>query len=172
MKKLFAITIGLGILFLMGCQKATITPETPIDEATGAIEATTGVALQSFEECVNAGFPIMESYPRQCNDGLATHTEILSGNQITGEIIEQQNQELSWEETKPQESTGTNLSMLQQKLRAMMERRNQQTTPPSPVQTSPTTVTPQTTVTTSWDEKVTEQDIENLEKIIDEIIKK
>jgi hypothetical protein len=31
--------------------------------------------IESFDDCINAGFPIMESYPRQCNDGTTTYTE-------------------------------------------------------------------------------------------------
>jgi putative hemolysin len=31
--------------------------------------------ISSFEECVAAGFPVMESYPRQCSDGVNTFTE-------------------------------------------------------------------------------------------------
>lgn len=31
--------------------------------------------VTSFEECVDAGFPVMESYPRQCSDGVIVFTE-------------------------------------------------------------------------------------------------
>ncbi|MFA5764210.1 MAG: hypothetical protein WC915_05380 [archaeon] len=31
--------------------------------------------ITNFEECVAAGFPVMESYPRQCSDGINTFTE-------------------------------------------------------------------------------------------------
>ena len=35
-------------------------------------------ALKSFEECVAAGFPVMESYPRQCRDGAGVlHNEAI-----------------------------------------------------------------------------------------------
>lgn len=37
--------------------------------------------IASFDECVNAGFSIMESYPRQCNDGNNTFTEYI-GNEL------------------------------------------------------------------------------------------
>jgi len=35
------------------------------------------VVVDSFEDCVGAGYPVMESYPRQCSDGSQTWTEIL-----------------------------------------------------------------------------------------------
>jgi benzodiazapine receptor len=36
---------------------------------------TPSMTPQSFEECLMAGFPIMESYPRQCRAGSASFTE-------------------------------------------------------------------------------------------------
>lgn len=39
------------------------------------------VATTSFEECVAAGNPVMESYPSQCSDGVQTFTENI-GNEI------------------------------------------------------------------------------------------
>ena len=39
--------------------------------------------IDSFEDCVSAGYPIMESYPRQCTNGADTWTEeiIIGGDQ-------------------------------------------------------------------------------------------
>ena len=38
--------------------------------------------IKSFEDCVQAGYPVMESYPRQCSDGKNTWTEeIIGGDQ-------------------------------------------------------------------------------------------
>jgi len=38
--------------------------------------------INSFEDCVSAGYPVMESYPRQCNDGTNSWTEqIIGGDQ-------------------------------------------------------------------------------------------
>ncbi len=34
-------------------------------------------AITSFEECEAAGYPVMESYPRRCNAGGQTFTEII-----------------------------------------------------------------------------------------------
>lgn len=38
-------------------------------------------ALKSFEECAAAGFPVMESYPRQCRDGAGVlHSEVIKAD--------------------------------------------------------------------------------------------
>lgn len=182
MKKFLIITTGLGMLFLMWCQKTTITTNPfqseeitganeeitgSIEEITGSIEEITGFLIQSFEECISAGFPIMESYPRQCNDWTTTYVEEITVSQtLTGEKTNETEQI----ENKEEVSTWTNLSQLQEKLKAMMERRNQQTV-------SNTWTNSWTTSNTIWttgatNEVVTEQDIENLENIIDTIIKK
>lgn len=54
--KILSILLGLAIFF------SACTTETPI---------------RNFEECVNAGYPVMESYPRQCSDGENTWTEVI-----------------------------------------------------------------------------------------------
>ncbi len=43
--------------------------------------------INNFKECVAAGNPIMESYPRKCNANNQTYTEIIE-NFCTGEIPE------------------------------------------------------------------------------------
>lgn len=166
------------MIFLMGCQKITTTPIIPENTGniqTGTIqEQTTGdtrteTNITSFNDCLNAGFPIMESYPRQCNDGTTTYTEEINNENIISWSIENSDQTGIVEEhpkEQPQESW-TNLSLLQQKLKAMVERRNQE----SSKTTTPAQNPSSTTIITSW-EKVTEEDIENLENIIDEILKK
>lgn len=177
MKKLFIITASFGMLFLMWCQKVTIIPDESltgnIQEITWSVEETTGFIIQSFEDCLNSGFPIMESYPRQCNDGKTTYVEEIV-QELTGENTNVDNttwQQIGETGTKQEDSTGTNLSILQQKLRAMMERRNQQTQSGTTTNSWTTSTTIQTT-TVSDNEQVTEDDIENLENIIDTIIKK
>lgn len=183
MKKFAGISLLIGLLFLTGCQKITTTETATTgdiqelswdsQELSGNIEQLSGIeetkiSINSFEDCLNAGFPIMESYPRQCNDGTTTYTEILpEKSNTTGETIEE-NKEIS-------EETGTNLSILQQKLRAMIERRNQQqnTTGTTVSPTNSWTVSSQPAITSSSSNtEVTEEDIENLENIIEEILKK
>lgn len=39
------------------------------------------IRVTNFEECVEAGFPVMESYPEQCSDGEETYTRDI-GNEI------------------------------------------------------------------------------------------
>lgn len=39
-------------------------------------------STNSFAECVKRGFPVMESYPRQCRAGDKTFVEEISGNKI------------------------------------------------------------------------------------------
>lgn len=46
-----------------------------------AIENDKKGPATSFEECVAKGHPVMESYPRQCNDGEKTFTEFV-GNEL------------------------------------------------------------------------------------------
>lgn len=41
----------------------TATPTTPVDDS---INSGSSKSISSFEECVAAGNPVMESYPRQC----------------------------------------------------------------------------------------------------------
>lgn len=53
----------IGVIFLVKQNQETTTPPEPAD-------------ITSFQECIDAGYPAMESYPRQCRvpDG-ATFTE-------------------------------------------------------------------------------------------------
>lgn len=48
-------------------------------------------SITNFQECIDAGFPAMESYPRQCNDGTQTYVEEVClnncGNGICEEIV-------------------------------------------------------------------------------------
>ncbi|MDP2691576.1 MAG: Gmad2 immunoglobulin-like domain-containing protein [bacterium] len=71
---LFAI---LGIIlfailaFVFVSQKAEIPPEN-----------ITESEISNFEECIAAGNPVMESYPRQCRDGDRTFVEKI-GNELS-----------------------------------------------------------------------------------------
>lgn len=45
------------------------------------------IIITSFQECADAGFPIMESYPRRCSDGNQTFTEdIILNDKIRVEL--------------------------------------------------------------------------------------
>lgn len=45
--------------------------------------------VTSFEECIAAGFPAMESYPRQCQAGGTTFTEIVTNPPEGGQVVEE-----------------------------------------------------------------------------------
>lgn len=60
-----------------GCSPACVvyvkTGKVEINWRCTGLEEPSGTG--SFEACVEAGNPVMESYPRQCNDGTRTYTE-------------------------------------------------------------------------------------------------
>ncbi len=43
-------------------------------------QAPVDTSIDSFEKCVSAGYPVMESYPRQCRANSQTFTEKISSN--------------------------------------------------------------------------------------------
>lgn len=51
--------------------------EINLNEFTGSIKKV-DVEIDSFEKCVEAGFSILESYPRKCSDGVQTYIEKVS----------------------------------------------------------------------------------------------
>lgn len=51
---LIIIFVVLGIYFFVLTSKKELTP------------ASTPIAINNFEECVDSGYPVLESYPRQC----------------------------------------------------------------------------------------------------------
>jgi len=170
MKKFLITATLLSTMFLLWCQKITNQPtETPneiiqstwdIETLTWDTQELTWAIIQTFQECLDAWFPIMESYPRQCNDGTTTFTETLPEEILTGEITEitWNNQEILTGEIE-ENQTWQELSETQQKLKALFDKKKTTTneSPEEPTENS---------------EKVTEEDIENLEKILQEIITK
>lgn len=52
-----------------------LCPEIPTH--IGCVNGVCGSTITNFEECIAAGYPIMESYPRQCNDGSRTYAEVI-----------------------------------------------------------------------------------------------
>ncbi len=53
--------------------------EINLGEVTGFISPNICcLEITDFDSCIEAGFPAMESYPRQCNDGTRTWTEELN----------------------------------------------------------------------------------------------
>ncbi|MCK4589517.1 MAG: hypothetical protein KAT77_03680 [Nanoarchaeota archaeon] len=52
-----------------------LCPPTPIGGKCEKGFCVSGI--NDFESCVNAGYPAMESYPRQCRAGDVTYTEVI-----------------------------------------------------------------------------------------------
>lgn len=50
----------------------------------GVNNASESVEVTNFEECVEAGNPVMESYPRQCRHRDTTYVEEIEENENTG----------------------------------------------------------------------------------------
>lgn len=64
------IILAIVVLILVGVFLGKTEKKEPIPLVT------------NFEECVNAGNPIMESYPRQCRHGDKTFVEIIEGTNL------------------------------------------------------------------------------------------
>lgn len=58
------IILSVGVMYWIAMQDAS-SPVRPVDH----------FVVTNFEECVAAGYPVMESYPRQCSDGTNTFEE-------------------------------------------------------------------------------------------------
>ncbi len=72
------ILIGVLVIVLAGCQKSVDTPVTSPSPVS---------AISSFDECVAAGNPVMESYPPRCNANGQTFTqEIGNESEFSDEI--------------------------------------------------------------------------------------
>ncbi len=164
------ILIGICIfssVFLVWCQKEWSN--------IWEIQPQTITGIQSFEDCKNTGFPIMESIPRQCNDGITTFTEDSPQNisweiQTWSEDIDQQAEILidTWStgtilENNEQENTDNDSESIKEKFKMFLQNKTQKTQVNE--QTEPIQNIDQPT-----NEKVTEDDIEKLENIIDNII--
>ena len=68
MKKVASLLFGL--LILSGCSLTSVIPEKNTETTK-----TDVVVVTNFEECLAAGAPVMESYPRQCKINGKTFTE-------------------------------------------------------------------------------------------------
>jgi hypothetical protein len=62
MKKILLIFLIIGSIALVACTEK-------VDETTDPVEVI------DFESCIKAGYPAMESYPRQCTDGTNIYVE-------------------------------------------------------------------------------------------------
>lgn len=65
-----AIILALGLGYIIGGLSQDAQKTSPLAQEEAPLEAA------DFEGCIDAGFPVMESYPRRCRDGAGTlHTE-------------------------------------------------------------------------------------------------
>lgn len=71
------ILIILLLIFIMGIVVGFFAQQ-------GIIFAGENSKINSFEECIDAGNPVMESYPRQCRTGDDTFTEVVVGDYFQG----------------------------------------------------------------------------------------
>jgi hypothetical protein len=82
-KIIFILLVGLGLLALILFWDRPIRvdedrdiPQDPVNE------------INSFEECVAAGFPVMESYPPQCTDGNQTFMQDIGNGLEKDDLIQ------------------------------------------------------------------------------------
>ncbi|MBD3210577.1 hypothetical protein GF318_04315 [Candidatus Micrarchaeota archaeon] len=63
----FQVFFLLGLLLSAGCVAEEPADNQTINDSQGNASANNSAEnITSFEECVQAGYPVMESYPRQC----------------------------------------------------------------------------------------------------------
>lgn len=75
--------MSFTVLLFIGQSCTTPKPETPT-----AVDSPSTISISSFEECIAAGNPVMESYPRQCRtDKGILFTEILEENLVEPIIL-------------------------------------------------------------------------------------
>ncbi len=80
----YALFIVLVLLF--GCTTPAPEPNTTVNDTPNiTINDTQTDEINSFEECVAAGNPIMESYPRQCRAGNKTFVSLTDLFQVSRE---------------------------------------------------------------------------------------
>ncbi|MBU0527191.1 hypothetical protein KKE92_01815 [Candidatus Micrarchaeota archaeon] len=70
--------ILLTLMLILGCTTQSLPePNTTINDTSNiTINDTRLSNISSFEECVAAGNPVMESYPRQCRSGAQTFVSL------------------------------------------------------------------------------------------------
>ena len=77
-KSSIAIFLSFAVLLFLG-QSCT----TPKDETSKVVDSPSEIPISSFEECVAAGNPVMESYPRQCR----TQKGVLFAEELDTQIL-------------------------------------------------------------------------------------
>lgn len=128
-------------------------------ELTWVNKETIKPEILSFEDCLNAGFPILNNYPRECNDWTNIFIEekndeilVIEEDLITSGNIE--NNEI-------ESNTWENKNDLQSKLKAVLERRKKEAEAKNQNETEPKSTN---------NDNITEEDIEKLEDFINKVI--
>jgi len=98
MKYVLYILVGLvviiGLIAAAGAYKFNYLANQPGHDVDG-----NKVTVTSYDECVAAGYPVMESYPEQCSDGETTFV-----NQVEP-VVEEENSEVGEVELQAAPST-------------------------------------------------------------------
>ena len=85
MLKKFLIVLLVFLIGLAGYILGTKRSDTSIQ--VSPTPRITSAEISSFEECIDAGNPVMESYPRQCNAGGKNFTEDVSYLEEKADLI-------------------------------------------------------------------------------------
>lgn len=80
MKKVVLLILIIFSFILFGCTENNPLPND--NNQVPQIDQNDLNKITNFEECMLAGYPIMESYPRQCSDGNTTFVEIIQNEPI------------------------------------------------------------------------------------------
>lgn len=92
---MFGLIAALALVVFAGAGCDWLTREEPANANTNtnananvnANANTDAAAVTNFDECVAAGYPVMESYPRQCAAGGQTFTEVLDMTEAEAKAI-------------------------------------------------------------------------------------
>ena len=80
------------------------------DSEGGMTKVESSLVISSFNDCASAGYPVMESYPRQCAVNGVTYTEIITNQNLNINTNQNTNATLLSDETKLQIATYTDQS--------------------------------------------------------------
>lgn len=71
---------GLAQILLLGFITAVLIAGISFGYVKYFKNENTNTIISNFKKCVAAGYPVMESYPRQCAAGGQTFTEVINDN--------------------------------------------------------------------------------------------
>ncbi len=94
------ITIALIVVVLVGVAFW-------YDSEGGLANSETVSVISSFDDCVSAGYPVMESYPRQCAVNGVTYVDTITNQNLNIDTNQNTNSVLLSEDAKLQIATYT-----------------------------------------------------------------